>query len=54
MYYTITLILVFWFVAENACGRVAQVLQRTRDDEGATVPAPAPKMDEVVCAHNFF
>jgi hypothetical protein len=31
---------------------VAQVLRSTWDDKGAT--APAPKMDEVVCAHNFF
>ncbi len=30
---------------------VAQVLRSTRDDNGPT--APAPKMDEVVCAHKF-
>ena len=30
----------------------AQVLQSTRDDKGGIVSTP--KMDEVVCAHNFF
>jgi hypothetical protein len=31
---------------------VGQVLGSTWDDRGAT--APAPKMNDVVCAHNFF
>jgi hypothetical protein len=38
-----------WIATFN---RGAQVLQSTRDDKGDT--ASAPKMDEVVCAHNFF
>jgi hypothetical protein len=32
--------------------RSAQVLQSTQEDKGGTVSAS--KMDEVVCAHNFF
>jgi hypothetical protein len=38
-------------VIQQPLMEVAQVLGSTRDDNGPTVPAP--KMDEVVCAHNF-
>jgi hypothetical protein len=38
--------------SEQPLMEVAQVLRRTWDDRGATVPAP--KMDDLVCAHNLF
>jgi hypothetical protein len=46
----------FWQRLQQTCGRAKAegdfATHRTWDVKGAT--APAPKMDEVVCAHNFF